>query len=281
MPFCTLILANGTNQWALRLWAQPKQTNGMKMQRRSRVKAPDVHDVDVGRRIRAQRLVRRISQTELANNLGITFQQVQKYEKGVNRVGAGRLARIAEVLNVPVAFFFSGDISPSQSSDRANTGLSFLETAGATRLVRAYSQIGDPQLRRALVGLVEAAEEISGRHLPKAPAVRAAPKTLGSLTRHGYSEEEIYGLVVPKRTLARRQAQNELLTVEETDKALRLARVAALAEKVFGAGEKAHRWLRKPKQALDGDTPLAYLASEAGARIVEEMLNRIESGMVA
>ncbi|TMJ30441.1 MAG: DUF2384 domain-containing protein [Alphaproteobacteria bacterium] len=310
----------------------------MKMQRRSRVKAPDVHDVDVGRRIRAQRLVRRMSQTELANNLGITFQQVQKYEKGVNRVGAGRLARIAEVLNVPVAFFFSGDISPSQSSDRANTGLSFLETAGATRLVRAYSQIGDPQLRRALVGLVEAAEEIagtamapalaasmkgaagalssrrhpgktraffskealievvpltsakpasvsadeiSGRHLPKAPAVRAAPKTLGSLTRHGYSEEEIYGLVVPKRTLARRQAQNELLTVEETDKALRLARVAALAEKVFGAGEKAHRWLRKPKQALDGDTPLAYLASEAGARIVEEMLNRIESGMVA
>ncbi len=292
----------------------------MKMQRRSRVKAPDVHDVDVGRRIRAQRLVRRMSQTELANNLGITFQQVQKYEKGVNRVGAGRLARIAEVLNVPVAFFFSGDISPSQSSDRANTGLSFLETAGATRLVRAYSQIGDPQLRRALVGLVMkgaagalssrrhpgktraffskealielvpltsakpasvSADEISGRHLPKAPAVRAAPKTLGSLTRHGYSEEEIYGLVVPKRTLARRQAQNELLTVEETDKALRLARVAALAEKVFGAGEKAHRWLRKPKQALDGDTPLAYLASEAGARIVEEMLNRIESGMVA
>src|SRR6266516_557469 len=159
MPFCTLILANGTNQWALRLWAQPKQPNGMKMQRRSRVKAPDVHDVDVGRRIRAQRLVRRMSQTELANNLGITFQQVQKYEKGVNRVGAGRLARIAEVLNVPVAFFFSGDMSPSVPSDSASTGLSFLETAGAVRLVRAYSTIEDPQIRRALVDL---AEEIAG-----------------------------------------------------------------------------------------------------------------------
>jgi transcriptional regulator with XRE-family HTH domain len=126
---------------------------------KTRTKAPDARDMDVGRRIRAQRLVCRISQTELANNLGVTFQQVQKYEKGVNRVGAGRLARIAEVLNVPVAFFFSGDMSPSSSSDSANTGLSFLETAGAVRLVRAYSHISDPQIRRALVDL---AEEIGG-----------------------------------------------------------------------------------------------------------------------
>jgi transcriptional regulator with XRE-family HTH domain len=126
---------------------------------KTRTKAPDARDMDVGRRIRAQRLVCRMSQTELANNLGVTFQQVQKYEKGVNRVGAGRLARIAEVLNVPVAFFFSGDMSPSVTSDSAGTGLSFLETAGAVRLVRAYSQIDDPQIRRALVDL---SEEIAG-----------------------------------------------------------------------------------------------------------------------
>jgi transcriptional regulator with XRE-family HTH domain len=126
---------------------------------KTRTKAPDARDVDVGRRIRAQRLVCRMSQTELANNLGVTFQQVQKYEKGVNRVGAGRLARIAEVLSVPVAFFFSGDMNPSPASDSANTGLSFLETAGAVRLVRAYSHISDPQIRRALVDL---AEEIGG-----------------------------------------------------------------------------------------------------------------------
>ncbi len=126
---------------------------------KTRTKAPDARDVDVGRRIRAQRLVCRMSQTELANNLGVTFQQVQKYEKGVNRVGAGRLSRIAEVLGVPVAFFFSGDMSPSLPSDSANTGLSFLETAGAVRLVRAYSQIEDPQIRRALVDL---SEEIAG-----------------------------------------------------------------------------------------------------------------------
>ena len=125
---------------------------------KTRTKAPDARDVDVGRRIRSQRLVCRMSQTELANNLGVTFQQVQKYEKGVNRVGAGRLSRIADVLNVPVSFFFSGDMNPAPA-DSAGTGLSFLETAGAVRLVRAYSTIEDPQIRRALVDL---AEEIAG-----------------------------------------------------------------------------------------------------------------------
>jgi transcriptional regulator with XRE-family HTH domain len=129
------------------------------MERGTKAKAPDARDVEVGRRIRAQRLVRRLSQTELANKLGISFQQLHKYEKGVNRVGAGRLARIAEVLNVPVSFFFSGDDPPSQADERVNSGLRFLETAGAVRLVRAYSQIEDPQIRRALVHL---AEEIAG-----------------------------------------------------------------------------------------------------------------------
>ena len=135
------------------------QPGRLDMERKTRTKAPDARDVDVGCRIRAQRLVCRMSQTELANSLGVTFQQVQKYEKGVNRVGAGRLAKIAEVLNVPVAFFFSGDQTPSEGADNVNSGLSFLETAGAVRLVRAYSQIEDPQIRRALVDL---AEEIAG-----------------------------------------------------------------------------------------------------------------------
>src|SRR5882672_9195392 len=114
-----------------------------------------------------------------------------------------------------------------------------------------------------------------------APSARVEPATLDDLSRHGYSEEEIFSLVVPKRTLARRKAANEPLTVEETDKALRLARVAAQAERVFGEPEKAHRWLRKAKRELAGETPLAYLASEAGARVVEEMLHRIEHGMFA
>jgi len=100
-----------------------------------------------------------MSQTELGNRVGITFQQIQKYEKGVNRVGAGRLARIAEVLSVPVSFFFSGDQRTTDTTENINSGLSFLESAGAVRLVRAYSQIEDPQIRRALVDL---AEEVAG-----------------------------------------------------------------------------------------------------------------------
>ena len=114
-----------------------------------------------------------------------------------------------------------------------------------------------------------------------APSARAKSAVLTDLSRHGYSEDEIFALVVPKRTLARRKAANERLTVEETDKALRLARIAAQAERVFGEAEKAHRWLREPKRALQGETPVAYLATEAGARVVEEMLYRIEYGMFA
>lgn len=113
------------------------------------------------------------------------------------------------------------------------------------------------------------------------PLARLDIAALGELADHGYSEDEIFALVVPKRTLARRKAAHERLTVEETDKAQRLARIAVQAERVFGAGEKAHRWMRKPKRELNGETPLAYLASEAGARVVEEMLFRIEHGIFA
>ena len=110
---------------------------------------------------------------------------------------------------------------------------------------------------------------------------RVEANMLNALSRHGYSEDELFSLVVPKRTLARRKAANEPLTVEETDKALRLERIAVQAERVFGEPDKAHRWLRKAKRELNGETPLAYLASEAGARVVEEMLVRIEHGVFA
>jgi len=122
---------------------------------------------------------------------------------------------------------------------------------------------------------------ISPAGVPHRPAVRATPSALADLTRHGFSEEEIWALVVPKRTLARRVAGDEPLTVEETDKAIRLERIAALADRVFGDPAKAHRWLRKPKTMLNGATPVAFLASETGARTVEEMLYQIQHGMFA
>src|SRR4051795_8296778 len=68
----------------------------------------DPRDAEIGKRIRARRLERGLSQTELGQRLGVTFQQIQKYEKGANRVGAGRLQRIAEVLDVPITFFYDG-----------------------------------------------------------------------------------------------------------------------------------------------------------------------------
>ncbi len=113
------------------------------------------------------------------------------------------------------------------------------------------------------------------------PAVRARPNLIDILLGRGFSEEEIFALVLPKRTLARRRAGNEPLTVEETDKVRRLERIADQAERVLGDRVKANRWLRKPKRELSGQTPLAYLATEASARVVEEMLNRIEHGIFA
>jgi putative toxin-antitoxin system antitoxin component (TIGR02293 family) len=110
---------------------------------------------------------------------------------------------------------------------------------------------------------------------------QVSPDALSALRQRGYSDEEIFAFVIPKRTLMRRRADAEPLTVEENDKVLRLARIATQAERVFGNPDKAHRWLRKAKRELGGETPLAFLASEAAARVVEEMLNRIEHGIYA
>jgi putative toxin-antitoxin system antitoxin component (TIGR02293 family) len=124
-------------------------------------------------------------------------------------------------------------------------------------------------------------KEISAAHVPLAPAIRATPGALAGLARLGYSDEEISTLVVSQRTLARRRAGAAPLTVEETDKALRLERVGSLAEQVFGDPNKARRWLRTPKDRLGGNTPVAFLASESGARVVEEMLHQIQHGIFA
>jgi transcriptional regulator with XRE-family HTH domain len=121
------------------------------------VKRPDPVDVEVGHRIRIQRLARGLSQTALANHLGVTFQQVQKYEKGVNRVGAGRLTRIAEVLGVPVGSFFTGQekLSQEDGDAGAESPLKLLTVSGAFRLLRSYAEIEDGNLRRSIVELVE------------------------------------------------------------------------------------------------------------------------------
>lgn len=106
------------------------------------------------------------------------------------------------------------------------------------------------------------------------------PRELGFWSNR-FSADEIDELVIPKRTLARRRAGREKLTIEETDKALRLARIAVEADRVFGHPEKSSRWLRKPSAALGGHTPLSLLKSETGARAVDDLLGQIDHGMFA
>jgi transcriptional regulator with XRE-family HTH domain len=111
-------------------------------------------DVEIGRKIRALRLERGLSQSGLADGIGLTFQQVQKYEKGANRVSAGRLQQISDLLNVPVTFFYSGMGVRAKKSE-GSPALAFLQTKGALRLIRAYTEITSRTTKYALVVLAE------------------------------------------------------------------------------------------------------------------------------
>ena len=113
----------------------------------------DPVDVAVGNRIRVQRLLSDMSQSALGEAIGVTFQQVQKYEKGANRVGASRLTQIAKALRVPIKTFFGGD--EQEDGPKADTAIEFLAVPGALELVQAYAQIDDNKLRRSLVALVK------------------------------------------------------------------------------------------------------------------------------
>jgi transcriptional regulator with XRE-family HTH domain len=115
---------------------------------------PNPRDVEAGRRLRTQRLERRLSQKELGQKIGVSLHQVQKYEAGINRISTGRLQRIAEVLSVPVTFFFGGQNAPSEG-EQVFSPLDYLSTEGAVRLARAFSKIEDPKIRNAVVQIVE------------------------------------------------------------------------------------------------------------------------------
>lgn len=118
----------------------------------------DPIDQEVGERVRLQRRIRGLSQTELADALGVSYQQLQKYEKGKNRIGASRLQKIAEVLEVPVASFFKehpncpGDADLVAHRDELAY---FLATEEGVELNRAFFNINDARLRRSIVGMVK------------------------------------------------------------------------------------------------------------------------------
>ena len=104
---------------------------------------------------------------------------------------------------------------------------------------------------------------------------------ISALMEHGVLEKEIYSVIVPRRTLQHRRARKERLSREESDRAVRLARLAALNEKVFGDREAGMHWLRSPKKRFHGRTPMAMMETEAGSRLVEEALYQIDEGMAA
>jgi putative toxin-antitoxin system antitoxin component (TIGR02293 family) len=110
---------------------------------------------------------------------------------------------------------------------------------------------------------------------------RLSTQAIDRLRQSGLSDEEIYRLVVPRRTLTHRRARGEALSRDESDRVVRIARLAALAEQVFGDRERAWRWLRASKRQFHGRSPLQLVATEAGARLVEEWLYRIDEGMAA
>ncbi len=110
---------------------------------------------------------------------------------------------------------------------------------------------------------------------------RLQPGALDAFTGHGISIDEIHEFILPRRTLVHRRSRKEPLTREESDRAVRMARIASLAEEVFGEDERAGRWLRKPKERFEGRTPLAMAQTDAGARLVEEMLLQLKHGFAA
>lgn len=132
-------------------------------------KKPNPIDSHVGGRIRLRRNMVSMSQEKLGEQLGITFQQIQKYEKGTNRVGASRLQAIASILAVPVAFFFEGapglDNGPNGGFKEDSDGgsvMAFSNSLEGLQLNRAFIKIRDPKLWRRVIDLVKAMAEEEG-----------------------------------------------------------------------------------------------------------------------
>jgi len=132
-------------------------------------KTPNPVDKYVGSRVRMRRIMLGLSQEKLGDALGLTFQQIQKYEKGTNRIGASRLHQISDILQVPVSFLFEGGPSSSTTVEGLGEAPSpayvsdFLATSEGLALTRAFTRITDAKLRRSIVDLVE---QIAGTQNP-------------------------------------------------------------------------------------------------------------------
>ena len=123
-------------------------------QSRNKTRSPDAGDVAVGPRIRAARHKLDMSQTDLADRLGITFQQIQKYENSKNRVSIGRLSHIADILGLSITFLLTGK-EEKRGERGVDEGNDLLKTTGALRLIKAFDRMKNRDARVALVDLAE------------------------------------------------------------------------------------------------------------------------------
>ncbi len=110
---------------------------------------------------------------------------------------------------------------------------------------------------------------------------RIPTQIVSTFVARGLTRDEFHDVVIPLRTFKHRKTRAEDLSIDESDKALRMARVLALAEDVFGNRDKALAWMRKPKRRFAGETPMHMLQTEAGGRLVEQMLIQVDEGMFA
>lgn len=133
-------------------------------------KTPHPVDVHVGGRVRLRRMLLGMSQDKLGEALGLTFQQIQKYEKGINRIGASRVFEISKILDVPIQFFYddlSGRTGQSYGFAEADGDDSFMQllhSPEGVQLCRHFADIGDPRVRRRVLDLVKTLAEGGAAH---------------------------------------------------------------------------------------------------------------------
>jgi len=108
---------------------------------------------------------------------------------------------------------------------------------------------------------------------------RLATSVIRRLTALGLERSEISEAIIPARTLQHRRSRREKLTMEESDRVLRMIRLLSAAQATYGSRERALAWMRKPQPRLDGRTPLSLLTTDTGSRLVEELLIQIDEGM--
>src|ERR1043166_997062 len=125
----------------------------------TRQRRAGVEDIEIGRKIRTLRLERGLSQSRLADGIGLSFQQLQKYESGANRVSAGRLQKIAARLGVPVTVFYGLEGVRGKKNEAHGEAFAYLQARGAVRVARAYAGISSRATKNAVLGLLEALRE--------------------------------------------------------------------------------------------------------------------------